>query len=88
MFVAGAPAGGYCAATCARCPLGSTPAPAAAAAPSPSVTLPTAPAPAPAVPACVDTAPNDDFSCAELVRIQCGCGLFTYEQCTAQPIAW
>jgi len=67
MFVAEAPAGGYCAATCSRCPLGSTP---AAAAPYPSVIMPAAaaPVPAPAAVACVDLPPNDDFSCAQLVR--------------------
>ena len=66
MFVPGAPAGGYCAATCSRCPLGSTP---AAAVPSPSVILPAAAAPVPAAAAaaCVDLPPNENFSCAQLV---------------------
>lgn len=77
MFVTGAPAGGYCAATCSRCPLGTSP---AAAAPSPSVTTAaaSAPEPVPAAAACVDTPPNDAFTCAELVSTWLSNGLFAH----------
>ena len=72
MFVAGAPAGGYCASTCSRCPPGTSLAVSPAAAPSPAVIIP--PANAPGLGSlsltCFDAPPNDDFSCAQLVRLQ------------------
>ena len=64
MFRVGAPAEGYCAATCGRCPAGSSPSPAAAAPPPPPPTMTPA---ATAAPACEETAPRGGFSCADLV---------------------
>ena len=75
MSVSGAPAGGYCTATCNRCPPGTTPAPAPAASASPSPSAPViippayAPGPAPAAQGCADVPPNDAFSCADLVSL-------------------
>lgn len=70
MYVGGAPAGGYCASTCNRCPVGTSPAPNPAQAPAPMLAPVVAPALAPA--ACVDLPPNDAFTCAQLVcRTRC-----------------
>jgi len=52
IFSAGAPAGGYCAATCGRCPTAASQA--------------AAPAPAPAVVNCDDVAPDSQYTCEEL----------------------
>ena len=84
MFVAGAPEGGYCAATCKRCPLGTTPStsptptitpassstPAASPPASPaSSPLPGASPSSPAPAACTDLAPDAQYSCAEQVKL-------------------
>ena len=56
MFSAGAPDGGYCAATCNRCPSGTTPTPTSTPAATPTAI---------SVPVCTDTPPNSQYSCQE-----------------------
>ena len=58
MFVAGAPKGGYCAATCNRCPPGTTPTP------TPNLSPGSTPAAGPA-PSCNDTPPDSQYTCQE-----------------------
>ena len=60
MFTDGAPEGGYCAATCNRCPSGTTPTPTATPAATPAVS----PVPI-AVPTCNDSPPDSQYSCQE-----------------------
>ena len=60
MFTSGAPAGGYCAVTCNRCPPDTSPSPT----PNPSLSPGSTPVAGPA-PTCNDTPPDSRYTCQE-----------------------